>query len=120
MRDARPFWARVAAVRPLVLALVATGLVFLTVRSAVLDNVVGSFTAEGLQGLSAGQRALTMLGVVPEWARLFIWPAHLQADYSPQEINGAIALGHRRRRWDSSFSPPQSSVRSPRGGPPRW
>ena len=34
-----------------------------------------------------------MLGVVPEWARLLIWPAHLQADYSPQEINGAVAWG---------------------------
>ena len=93
IRDPRPFWIRVAAVRPLVLALAAAGLAFLTVRSAVLDNVVGSFTAEGLQGLSAGQRALTMLGVVPEWARLLVWPAHLQADYSPQEINGATSWG---------------------------
>ena len=31
-------------------------------------------------------RTLTMLGVVPEWFRLLIWPHHLQADYSPQEI----------------------------------
>ena len=93
IRDDRPFMSRVAAVRPLVLALAATGLAFLSVRSAVLDNVVGSFTAEGLQGLSAGQRALTMLGVVPEWLRLFAWPAHLQADYSPQEITGALAWG---------------------------
>jgi hypothetical protein len=91
--DERPFMRRVAAVRPLILALAATGLAFLTVRSAVLDNVVGSFTAEGLQGLSAGQRTLTMLGVVPEWLRLFAWPAHLQADYSPQEITGALAWG---------------------------
>ncbi len=93
IRDPRPFWTRVAAVRPLVLALAATGLAFLTVRSSVLDNAVGSFTAEGLQGLTAGQRALTMLGVVPEWVRLFIWPAHLQADYSPQEITGALSWG---------------------------
>jgi len=93
IRDDRPLLRRVAAVRPLVLALAATGLAFLSVRSAVLDNVVGSFTAEGLQGLSAGQRALTMLGVVPEWLRLFAWPAHLQADYSPQEITGALAWG---------------------------
>ena len=93
IRDDRPLLRRVAAVRPLVLALAATGLAFLSVRSAVLDNVVGSFTAEGLQGLSAGQRALTMLGVVPEWLRLFAWPAHLQADYSPQEITGALEWG---------------------------
>jgi hypothetical protein len=93
IRDPRPTLARAAAVRPLILALAATGLAFLTVRSAVLDNVVGSFTAEGLQGLTASQRTLTMLGVVPEWLRLFAWPAHLQADYSPQEISGALAWG---------------------------
>jgi protein O-mannosyl-transferase len=93
VRDERPWRARVAAIRPLILALAATGLVFLTIRSAVLDNPVGSFTAEGLQGLTAGQRALTMLGVVPEWVRLLTWPAHLQADYSPQEIVGATSWG---------------------------
>jgi hypothetical protein len=93
IRDERSFLQRLAAVRPLILALAATGLAFLSVRSAVLDNVVGSFTAEGLQGLTAGQRALTMLGVVPEWLRLLAWPAHLQADYSPQEIAGATSWG---------------------------
>jgi hypothetical protein len=91
--DARDLRTRIASIRPLVLALAATGLAFLTVRSSVLDNVVGSFTAEGLQGLSAGQRALTMLGVVPDWLRLLAWPAHLQADYSPQEISGAVRWG---------------------------
>lgn len=91
--DPRSFRDRVGAIRPFVLALMATGLAFLMIRSTVLENMVGSFTAEALQGLSAGERAVTMLGVVPEWARLFIWPAHLQADYSPQEINGALAWG---------------------------
>ena len=31
-------------------------------------------------------RLLTMLGVVPEWARLLVWPARLAADYSPPAI----------------------------------
>ena len=74
----------------------ATGLVFLTIRSSVLNNVVGTFTAEALHGLSPGQRALTMLGVVPEWVRLLTWPAHLQGDYSPQEISGATTWGARQ------------------------
>lgn len=91
--DPRPMWTRLTSIRPLILALALAGLIFLTVRSAVLDNVIGTFTAEGLQGLTAGQRALTMLGVVPDWVRLFLWPAHLQADYSPQEINGATGWG---------------------------
>jgi tetratricopeptide (TPR) repeat protein len=59
----------------------------------VLGSVVGTFTAEALQGLTPGQRALTMLGVVPEWLRLLAWPAHLQADYSPREIIGAPGWG---------------------------
>ncbi|MGH7594318.1 MAG: tetratricopeptide repeat protein, partial [Gemmatimonadales bacterium] len=44
-------------------------------------------------GLGIGGRALTMLGVVPDWFRLFLWPAHLQADYSPQEIMAATHWG---------------------------
>jgi len=51
------------------------------------------WTAEVFDGLSMGGRALTMLGVVPEWARLMLWPAHLQADYAPQEIVAATSLG---------------------------
>jgi hypothetical protein len=31
-------------------------------------------------------RLLTMLGVVPEWARLLLWPARLAADYSPADV----------------------------------
>jgi hypothetical protein len=91
--DPRSFRVRVAAIRPLILALIATGLAFLTVRSLVLNNVVGTFTSEALQGLSVGQRGVTMIGIVPEWVRLLSWPAHLQADYSPQEIGGATTWG---------------------------
>jgi len=40
-----------------------------------------------------------MLGIVPEWVRLFLWPAHLRADYGPAEyvatdrFGGPQALG---------------------------
>jgi hypothetical protein len=34
-----------------------------------------------------------MLGVVPHWFRLLLWPEHLQADYSPGEIVGTSAWG---------------------------
>ncbi len=91
--DPRPVRVRVDGIRPLILALIATGLVFLSVRSIVLNNVVGTFTAEALQGLSVGQRGMTMIGIVPEWVRLLAWPAHLQADYSPQETSGATNWG---------------------------
>jgi tetratricopeptide (TPR) repeat protein len=66
----------------------------LAARRAVLGgDVAGTFTAEALVGLGVGGRALTMLRVVPEWLRLLVWPAHLQGDYSPQEIVASTRFG---------------------------
>jgi MFS family permease len=74
------------------LAAIAGG--FVALRTAVLSGrLAGSFTAEALEGLSLGGRALTMLTVVPEWVRLLTWPAHLQADYSPAEITASTRFG---------------------------
>ena len=56
-------------------------------------HLAGTFTADALTGLSIGDRALTMLRVVPEWVRLLVFPAHLQADYSPQEIVASTGFG---------------------------
>jgi hypothetical protein len=67
---------------------------FVGIRSAALGgDVKGSFTAEALTGLGIGGRALTMLQVVPEWFRLFLWPEHLRADYSPNVIVTATHWG---------------------------
>jgi len=66
----------------------------LMVRRAVLGgDVAGTFTAEALVGLGISGRVLTMLRVVPEWLRLLVWPAHLQGDYSPQEIVASTHVG---------------------------
>jgi hypothetical protein len=46
-----------------------------------------------MAGAGLGGRALTMLGVVPQWTRLLFWPAHLQADYGPNEIVTATGWG---------------------------
>jgi protein O-mannosyl-transferase len=73
---------RIANGRRFLLILVLVAVAFLWVRTRVLSgNVLGTFEAESFVGLTMGGRALTMLGVVPEWARLMLWPAHLQADY---------------------------------------
>lgn len=94
VRDETPLLRRLTALRPFVLGLAAIGLGFIAARTQVLGgDAVGTFTAEGLVGLTMGQRALTMLGVVVDWARLLVWPAHLQADYSPHEIVGATTWG---------------------------
>src|SRR5690606_33726767 len=36
--------------------------------------------------LDTAARAQTVLGVIPEWGRLLVWPASLQADYGPPQI----------------------------------
>jgi protein O-mannosyl-transferase len=64
---------------------VAIAIGYLFARRAVL----GRFGDEAnvlVWRLSQKELLLTMLGVVPEWARLLLWPAHLAADYSPPRI----------------------------------
>lgn len=89
----RPEWPR-RRLAPGYGFLAALGVLYVLVRTAVLGgHLSGSFTADALEGSDAAGRALTMLRVVPEWLRLLFWPAHLQTDYSPQEINAAAGFG---------------------------
>ncbi len=77
-----------------VLAIV--GVALLLVRMAILNgSAAGAVPAEALVGVGFGRRALTMLQVVPTWLRLLAWPAHLQADYSPNEIVASVGFGVR-------------------------
>jgi hypothetical protein len=83
----RHLWAGYAG-----LAAIGAGLVLL--RFAVLGGQFsGQWTTEALNGLSMPERALTMLQVVPHWARLLVWPASLQVEYSPQEFMAATGIG---------------------------
>jgi hypothetical protein len=85
-----PLGKRLAALRPLLLVMLLGAACFFAIRTLALGgDPVGTFTAEALDGLTVGQRALTMLAVVPEWFRLLLWPAHLRGDYSPREIESA-------------------------------
>lgn len=68
-------------------------LVLLLRRAVLAGEVAGTFTAEALEGLGMGARALTMLPVVREWLRLLLFPLHLQGDYSPQELGPWTTLG---------------------------
>lgn len=83
-----PLRRRARQVLPTFLLLSVVAVAFLIIRTAVLGNLRGTKIAEALEPLSMGERALTMLTVVPHWFRLLLWPAQLQADYSPQEIVG--------------------------------
>ncbi|MFN0178437.1 MAG: hypothetical protein ACKVZ0_06520 [Gemmatimonadales bacterium] len=94
VRDPAPLAARLARIRPTILGLLLGVVVFMAVRAAALGgNLLGTFVAEGLENLSLGQRAVLMLGVVPHWFRLLLWPAHLRADYSPREIEPTAIWG---------------------------
>ncbi len=89
-----PWRDRLLRLRPFYLASAMVGLSLILVRGVVLQgDVIGSFAADALVGHSMGGRLLTMLSVVPEWARLLFWPAHLQIRYSPQEIVAATGWG---------------------------
>ncbi len=92
--DQRPIRERIAAIRPMLLVMLLGAATFFAIRTLALEgDAVGTFTAEALDGLSIGGRSLTMLAVVPHWYRLLLWPAHLQGDYSPREIESATTWG---------------------------
>lgn len=89
-----PWRERLRTLLPGYLLLVALAGLVLLARAAVLPgNLAGTFTADALVGVSLPARALTLLRIVPEWTRLLLWPAHLQADYSPQELVASTGLG---------------------------
>lgn len=94
VRDDRPIGRRLADIRPMILVMLLGAAIFFAARTAALGgDPVGTFTAEALAGQGIGGRALTMLGVVPHWFRLLLWPAHLRGDYSPREIEAAAGFG---------------------------
>jgi hypothetical protein len=62
-------------------------------RVALGGQFTGVFVSEVLQGRSLGDRLLTTLAVVPEWARLLVWPLRLQADYAPRELMASSGFG---------------------------
>jgi len=77
-------------------AFAAVGASLLLLRMAILNgSAAGAIPADALVGVGFGRRALTLLQVIPTWLRLFAWPAHLQADYSPNEIVASVAFGAR-------------------------
>jgi hypothetical protein len=82
VQSTEPIRFRLAQGRRLLLLLTLVAVGFYWTRTQILSgSLLGTFVAESLVGFSLGERALTMLGVVPEWVRLILWPSHLQADY---------------------------------------
>ena len=68
-------------------ALVVVAALYLAMRIRVLGGWAGDNPHPVWVELSRGERLLTVVGVlVPEWARLLVWPQRLLADYSPLDI----------------------------------
>lgn len=84
-RDA-PLWDRLRRLRLLLWPMAAIVAVFLAARLQVLGAIGGDVEHPSLMHRTMGERAFIMLGIVPEYGRLLLWPARLYADYSPQQV----------------------------------
>jgi protein O-mannosyl-transferase len=93
--------------------------IWLILRHDILGGLIGEHPHVAFRGMDTGARLLVMLGLVPELARLLLWPARLASDYSPAMVplhaapttahlpgllvlaGGAAALvvAWRRQRW---------------------
>ncbi|MHB1328640.1 MAG: tetratricopeptide repeat protein [Gemmatimonadales bacterium] len=81
-------WQRIRTIAPTFVLLGIVGVAFLVARYLVLNDAGGGPAIAGLDQLSIVQRGLVMLPVVLEWLRLFVWPDHLEAQYSPPAYGG--------------------------------
>ncbi len=69
---------------------------YIILRLSILGGFAGDAPHPALEGVPMGRRLWVMLGLVPEFVRLFLYPAQLHPDYSPQAIPflDAPSLGH--------------------------
>lgn len=93
VRDSRPVRERMAMLREPALLLVAAFLAALALRHQVLGALGGETPHPTLVGLSAVERGVATLAVVPEWLRLFLWPVRLQAEYGPPGLVPEVSIG---------------------------
>jgi protein O-mannosyl-transferase len=98
--ERRALRARTRELRALYAACAVVAIAYLVMRRSVLGGV-GDDPSLVISMLSHKARLLTMLGVVPEWARLLLWPARLSADYSPPGI--PVVLGFTRALIPAMF-----------------
>ncbi len=87
-----PVKNRIRRLGPLLLAMVLAAGLFVVIRTSVLGAFAGGATATVFAGHGYQARFFTMLAVMPEWIRLFIWPVQLSADYSPPRIETVTAF----------------------------
>ncbi len=87
VHDPRPWRERLDESFAFLLRLALLATIFLAIRTSILSDVAGDVPHAALQHLDMAQRSVLMLGLVPEFGRLLLWPARLYADYSPQLVH---------------------------------
>lgn len=94
VRDNRPLRQRLVSLRPLLLVLTLIATLYIAARDVVKGGDISGFQPfivfQALD-LSYANRVLTMIGVVPHWVRLLLWPGRLSTEYAPPYID--IAQG---------------------------
>jgi hypothetical protein len=87
-RSGQTLAQRMRRLSPILVSTAVVGIAFVLVRTAVIGKLSGAGAEDSFfVGQTYGVRVLTMLPVVMEWIRLFIWPASLSADYSSPRID---------------------------------
>ena len=81
-----------AAWRPVVAATLPILVYFIVHRFVGIRTFYGGGLAVGLEHLNILQRTWAMVPLSLQWWRLFLFPAHLSADYSPGELTVSTGL----------------------------
>lgn len=84
--DRRPWRERANSVSTILVWMGLVAAAFLWLRVNVTGEIGGDTAHPALHNLGMGQRSLLMIGLLPEFGRLFLWPSGLFADYSPQDV----------------------------------
>jgi hypothetical protein len=97
VNDKESIAKRFVKLRPFVLALTAIGLGYLGIHQFVSRGTsmgFHPFIVFTTNRVTTEGRIWTMFGFVPDWIRLFLWPARLHTEYAPPEypvVNGFAA-----------------------------
>ncbi|HVE77918.1 MAG TPA: tetratricopeptide repeat protein [Gemmatimonadaceae bacterium] len=84
--DRRPWRTRARALATLFVVLTMIGGAYVVARDLVPGVTLADASVAPLARYERTARVYTFLSIVPEWARLFLWPARLSADYSPPAV----------------------------------
>lgn len=69
---------------------------YIVVRLSILGGFAGDAPHPAFEGVTTGERLWVMLALVPQFLRLYFYPASLHPDYSPQAVPflTSPSLGH--------------------------